>query len=68
MKSTEIDLSSRQAWQTLRTVLVVDIDLSDGKHKHSVTQGSSPEAMILGTLGMRALDPAPPQKEHERAA
>ena len=67
MKSTGIDLSSRQAWQMLRTVRVVDIDLGNGEHKQSVTQGSSRAAMILRTLGIRALDPAP-QKEHERVA
>jgi transposase len=67
MKSTGIDLSSRQAWQTLRTVRVVDIDLGNGEHKQSVTQGSSRAAMILRTLGIRALDPAP-QKEHEKVA
>jgi transposase len=67
MKSTGIDLSSRQAWQTLRTVRVVDIDLGNGEHKQSVTQGSSRAAMILRTLGIRALDPAP-QKGHERVA
>jgi len=67
MKSTGIDLSSRQAWQMLRTVRVVDIDLGNGEHKQSVTQGSSRAAMILRTLGIRALDPAP-QKEHEKVA
>jgi hypothetical protein len=40
-KSRGIDLSSKQAWQTLRTVRVVDIDLGNGEHKQSVTQGSS---------------------------
>jgi len=48
-------------------VRVVDIDLGNGEHKQSVTQGSSRAAMILRTLGIRALDPAP-QKEHERVA
>jgi transposase len=67
MKSTGIDLSSRQAWQTLRTVRVVDIDLGNGEHKQSVTQGSSRAAMILKTLGIRVVDPAI-QKEHERVA
>jgi transposase len=67
MKSTGIDLSSRQAWQTLRTVRVVDIDLGNGEHKQSVTQGSSRAAMILRTLGIRALDPAF-QKERDRVA
>jgi transposase len=67
MKSAGIDLSSRQAWQALKTVRVVDIDLGNGEHNQSVTQGSSRAAMILRTLGIRALDPAP-QKEHQRVA
>jgi len=67
MKSAGIDLSSRQAWQALKTVRVVDIDLGQGEHKQSVTQGSSRAAMILRTLAIKALDPAPP-KEHERVA
>jgi len=65
MKSAGIDLSSRQAWQTLKTVRVVDIDLGNGEHKQSVTQGSSQAAIILRALGIRTLAPAP-QKEHER--
>jgi transposase len=67
MKSAGIDLSSRQAWQTLKTVRVVDIDLGNGEHKQSVTQGSSQAAMILRALGIRALAPGP-QNEHERVA
>jgi len=67
MKSAGIDLSSRQAWQALKTVRVVDIDLGQGEHKQSVTQGSSRAAMILRTLAIKALDPAP-QKEHQRVA
>jgi transposase len=67
MKSVGMDLSSRQAWQRLRTVRVTDIDLGNGEHKQSVTQGSNRAAMILRTLGIRALDPAP-KKEDERAA
>jgi len=67
MKSAGIDLSSRQAWQTLKTVRVVDIDLGNGEHKQSVTQGSSQAAIILRALGIRALAPGP-QKEPERVA
>jgi transposase len=59
MKWAGIDLSSRQAWQTLRTVRVVDIDLGNGEHKQSVTQGSSRAAMILRTLGIKDLNPDP---------
>jgi len=65
MKWAGIDLSSRQAWQALKTVRVVDIDLGQGEHKQSVTQGSSRAAMILRALAIKALDPAP-QKEHGR--
>ena len=67
LKSAGIDLSSKQAWQTLRTVRVVDIDLGNGEHKQSVTQGSSRAAMILRTLGIKDLDPAS-QKANKRVA
>lgn len=67
LKSAGIDLSSKEAWQTLRTVRVVDIDLGNGEHKQSVTQGSSRAATILRTLGIKDLDPAP-RKEPERVA
>jgi transposase len=67
LKSAGIDLSSKEAWQTLRTVRVVDIDLGNGEHKQSVTQGSSRAAAILKTLGIKDLDPVP-RKEPERVA
>jgi len=59
LKSAGIDLSSKQAWQTLRTVRVVDIDLGNGEHKQSVTQGSRRAAAILSTLGIKDLDLVP---------
>jgi len=59
MKSAGIALSSREAWQLLRTVRVVEIDLGDGQHQQSVTQGSSRAAMILKTLGVKELGPGP---------
>ncbi len=59
MKSAGIDLSSREAWLLLRTVRVVEIDLGDGQHQQSVTQGSGRAAMILKTLGIKELDPGP---------
>ena len=67
LKSAGIDLSSKEAWQALRTVRVVDIDLGNGEHKQSVTQGSSRAARILRTLGIKDLDPAP-RKAPERVA
>jgi transposase len=59
LQSAGIDLSSKQAWQTLRTVRVVDIDLGNGEHKQSVTQGSRRAAAILSTLGIKDLDLVP---------
>jgi transposase len=59
MKSAGIALSSREAWQLLRTVRVVEIDLGNGQHQQSVTQGSGRAAMILKTLGIKELDPGP---------
>ena len=59
LKSAGMDLSSKQAWQTLKTVRVVDIDLGNGEHKQSVTQGSRRAATILSTLGIKDLDPVP---------
>jgi hypothetical protein len=41
------------------TVRVVDIDLDNGEHKQSVTQGSRRAAAILRTLGIKDLDPVP---------
>ena len=66
LKSAGHDLSSKQGWQALKTVRVVDIDLGNGEHKQSVTQGSSRAAAILSTLGIKDLDPVPPQKRITR--
>ena len=57
LKSAGIALSSQEAWQALRTVRVVDIDLGGGKQKRSVTQGSHGAARILRTVGIKDLDP-----------
>jgi transposase len=67
LKSAGNDLSSRQAWQALKTVRVVDIDLGNGEHKQSVTQGSSRAAAILSTLGIKDLDPVPGKTQHQAA-
>ena len=40
LKSAGMDLSSQQAWQTLKTVRVVDIDLGNGEHKQSGLRGA----------------------------
>jgi len=57
LKSAGIDISSKEAWQLLKTVRVVEIDLGDGERKRSVTQGSARTARILKTLGVDNLDP-----------
>src|SRR5262245_52509828 len=57
MKSAGIDLSSKEAWQILKTVRVVEIKLSDGTRTRSVTQGSTRAARILRVLSIRNLDP-----------
>jgi transposase len=65
LKSAGHDLSSKQAWQALKTVRVVDIDLGNGEHKQSVTQGSSRAAAILSSLGIKDLDPVPGKTQHQ---
>jgi len=67
LKSAGNDLSSKQGWQALKTVRVVDIDLGNGEHKQSVTQGSSRAAAILSTLGIKDLDPVPGKTQHQAA-
>ena len=67
LKSAGLDLSSHEAWQTLKTVRVVDIDLGNGEHKQSVTQGSRRAAAILRALGIKDLDPVPETMPHHMA-
>jgi transposase len=67
LKAAGMDLSSPQAWQTLKTVRVVDIDLGNGEHKQSVTQGSRRAVSILTTLGIKDLDPVPGKTQHHMA-
>jgi len=67
LKSAGSDLSSKQGWQALKTVRVVDIDLGNGEHKQSVTQGSSRAAAILSTLGIKDLNPVPGKTQHQAA-
>src|SRR5687767_12624706 len=57
LKSAGLDLSSKEAWQLLRTVRVVEIDLGDGERKRSVTEGSARAARILTAAGIKHLDP-----------
>jgi len=57
LKASDIDLSSKEAWQLLQTIRVVEIDLGDGERKRSVTHGSARAARILKALGISHLDP-----------
>ncbi len=57
LKSTGLDISSKEAWQILKTVRVVDINIGNGGQQRSVTQGSGRAERILKTLGIKNLDP-----------
>jgi len=57
LKSVQIDISSKEAWQLLKTVRVVEIDVGEGDRKRSVTQGSARAARILHAIGVTNLDP-----------
>lgn len=64
IKAAGLDLSSRDAWQALRTIRVVDIDLGNGTTKRSVTRGSQRVAPILRALQVEDLNP--PQSPRSR--
>src|SRR5215469_6159979 len=67
LKSAGMDLSSKQAWHTLKTARVVDIARGKGEHKQSVTQGSRRAASILSALGIKDLDPVPRKTQQHMA-
>ena len=52
LKAAGMDLSATEAWQVLRTVRVVDLDLSESNTKRCVTRGSKRAARILSALGI----------------
>jgi transposase len=68
LKSAGLDISSKQAWQILKTVRVVEIELGQGEPKRSVTQGTARAARILRALGIHNLDPDAPAKSGKEAA
>jgi transposase len=68
LKSAGLDLSSKQAWQSLKTVRVVEIELGQGEPKRSVTQGTARAARILRALGINNLDPDTSAKSGKEAA
>jgi len=68
LKSAGIDISSKEAWQILKTVRVVEIDLGNGQSKQSVTQGSVRAARILKAVGISNLRPDASAKSGSKAA
>ena len=68
LKSSGIDISSKEAWQLLKTVRVVEIDLGNGQRKRSITRGSARAARILKALDINDLDPASAAATPNKAA
>ena len=68
LKAAGIDIASKEAWQILKTVRVVEIDLGNGKQRRSVTHGSGRAAHILKILKIIDLDPNGAGKGKNRAA
>jgi transposase len=67
LKSAGLDISSREAWQLLKTVRVVELGFGDENISRSVTQGSGRAAKILKILAVKNLDPDT-RKSGKRAA
>src|SRR5919106_431812 len=57
LKSAGIDLSSKEAWQILKTVRVVEMNLDHGEKKRSVTHGTVRAERIVRALGIKNFDP-----------
>jgi transposase len=68
LKSAQIDISTEEAWQLLKTVRVVEIDLGNEEQKQSVTRGSARAARILKAVGVSNLDPDTRAKPAKNAA
>jgi len=68
LKASDLDISSKEAWQLLNTVRVVEIELADGQRKRSTTSGSARAARVLKALGINNLDPDSAAAKPNRAA
>jgi hypothetical protein len=55
--SIGIDISSKEAWEPLKTVGAIDVDLANGLLRRSVAQGSGRSAIILKAIGIQNLNP-----------
>ncbi len=63
LEAARLDISATAAWQALRSVRLVEIDLGDGSTKRSVTRGTARAAAILKALGIAELHPPTPSME-----
>jgi transposase len=57
LKAAGLDLSATEALQTLRSVRIVEFQLSKDRTSRSVTRGTARAAAVLSALGITALDP-----------
>lgn len=68
LKSAGLDISSKEAWQILKTVRVVEMNLDGGEQKRSVTHGTARAERILRALRIKSLDPDMSAKSGQDAA
>lgn len=68
LKAAGSDMSSKEAWQVLKTVRVVEFNLGNGEPKRSVTRGSTRGGQILRILGIHRLEPDSTAKSGKAAA
>ena len=68
LKTAGLALSAKEAWQILRTIRLVEIDLGNRKRQQSVTSGSDRAAKILSALKIRDLQPDCGRKTADKVA
>lgn len=57
-----------EAWQLLKTIRAVEIDLGNGEQKRSVIHGSARAERIFKAVGVKNLDPDSRAKPAKKAA
>jgi len=60
LKVAGLDLSSREAWQALRGIRLVELENANGTKTVRVTTGTARAASILNAVGVRDRDPPRP--------
>lgn len=68
LKTAGLALSAKEAWQILRTIRLVEIDLGNRKRQQSVTSGSDRAAKILSALKIHDLQPDCGRKTADKVA